>query len=301
MPQNRTSIVIDYASPVPSKKRRKAPISGVVSLIAMVLQYPWGLAWFFIAWGDQGPTGNGPTPGTADFYLVMMVLPTILGFAFGCYSIWAAGIESRNACGVIGLSLVAGELIWYLPEWIWSSTQIVLVFQLGIVVLLSVVIASVLLWAIRRWHHRNERGEPNGSNESGLIVLRRDASLRRRLFGVVFTALAAISAQMFFLWPNHDWKGETRVWNWSEAQKQVVGKTFVPPGADPRYRSVIEPLAPGVRIVRVGEPVLSGGTLFQDDCYVGVATPVLLPSLAILPAAWLFLALRRRLSPRRGE
>jgi len=96
---------------------------------------------------------------------------------------------------------------------------------------------------------------------------------------------------------------EFRIWSWDQPQKAVAGRT-ISPNADPRFRTIIRDLAPGMRSVRIGVQVINGAArpYFLDSCYVGVTRAWLLPLAsvaAILPAIWLAERLHRRSSRQR--
>jgi hypothetical protein len=121
----------------------------------------------------------------------------------------------------------------------------------------------------------------------------------KRFLRWVFNGLAAISL-ILLLYHDLDYlssrHSEARIWSWEEPQRQVPGTISIPRGAnDRRFRTIVTPLAPGIRVVRIGNEVIGNGSpYFDDGCYVAVSTALLLPLLAILPAAWLFVALRKR-------
>jgi hypothetical protein len=49
------------------------------------------------------PPGTSPTPGYITVLNVFMIIPLVVSFGFGCYSVKVAGISLRNILGVIGL------------------------------------------------------------------------------------------------------------------------------------------------------------------------------------------------------
>ena len=112
------SDILNYASPGTAKTRRKVPISGVVSLVAVLAQMPWWHEtrnFVGLMYDDQGPPGVRYPP-TSDWIIFIVwlgvFLPMVVGLACGCYSVKVAGISWRNKFGVLGLILVAALGIW---------------------------------------------------------------------------------------------------------------------------------------------------------------------------------------------
>jgi hypothetical protein len=138
--------ILDYAHPEKSPRHGKEPISGIISIIAMLVQVPWA---FFIYFTAILPQVGGPAIAAPIVVLIVILAlaPSIVSLACGWYSIRIAGVTSRNICGVAGVILVAFEVIWFGGYWLsmLAATEglgalavpLIICFVAGIVVLVS--------------------------------------------------------------------------------------------------------------------------------------------------------------------
>jgi uncharacterized protein (TIGR03382 family) len=111
-PESKSEITpLEYASVGTDRRMRRRPRSGIVSFVAMVLQYLWLVAVALASW-DIGQPGIGLTPTELDVCSAVAFVPTAISLVFGLYSVWVAGFRRRNIFGILALALVALEMIW---------------------------------------------------------------------------------------------------------------------------------------------------------------------------------------------
>jgi len=101
---------LNYAPAAKTKQYRKIPITGIISIVAMLVQIPWSFPALHIlalADYDPGPAGvKEPVPPLVVFFAwTIAFLPALIGLICGCYSVKVAGISWRNSFGVLGLTM----------------------------------------------------------------------------------------------------------------------------------------------------------------------------------------------------
>jgi len=105
-------IPLDYADRSSANRRWwRLPVSGTLAFSFVVLQIPWVLVYrllvLFSLPSSPGATPPPSTPVDVVSLRILGILPSLAGFAFGCYSLKVAGIKRRNLLGIIGLLLSA--------------------------------------------------------------------------------------------------------------------------------------------------------------------------------------------------
>jgi hypothetical protein len=113
--------ILDYDRPG-AKPARSVPISGVVSLVVILLQFLGESIFLYFA--DRMPPVAVPQPEGGIIYgLILLFAPfsILLSLVLGCYSIYRAGISLRNICGVIATCLVIAEVFLILWKFLLSQ------------------------------------------------------------------------------------------------------------------------------------------------------------------------------------
>jgi hypothetical protein len=79
--------------------------AGIASLIALILWFPWGGAWFLFFWIYAGH--DTPTSAEENLFIALVIVPVLVAFGFGLYSMKTHGLSRRNIPGSIGFILSA--------------------------------------------------------------------------------------------------------------------------------------------------------------------------------------------------
>ncbi len=141
--------ILDYARPGTWKGRRRIPVSGIVSLVAIFLQIPWGCFAIIRFWGTPLPTSTPPAILVVGF----VFWPTLVSLLCGCHSLWVAGISWRNTCGVLGLIVVAAEFIWVL--WKAPPSPAAMPDVITAILLIGIAVVAVILFGRNKLGGRN--------------------------------------------------------------------------------------------------------------------------------------------------
>jgi hypothetical protein len=148
--------ILDYAHFEKSKGRERVPISGIISFIAALVQLPWAIFFFFLL---IFPKVGGPpmafSPG--DLLIIILILaPLIVSLAYGCYSISIAGISLRNLFGVLGLTLVGAEIIWFgwYTQWTSAAAAWFEVMEVPLLVCVAAGIVVFVSWTLFKYNRR---------------------------------------------------------------------------------------------------------------------------------------------------
>ena len=74
--QDESSVTLDYATVAIARKQRKWPLSGIYSLVFILIQVPWGILWLGIAFAVDDPKNNAEFWGFLFF--IVIAAPTLL-------------------------------------------------------------------------------------------------------------------------------------------------------------------------------------------------------------------------------
>lgn len=109
---------------------------------------PWAIFFFFLL---IFPKVGGPPMAFSPVELLIIILilaPLIVSLAYGSYSISIAGISLRNVFGVLGLTLVAAEIIWFAWSKAWTPAVAAAfhVLEVPLLICLAAGIFALVAW-----------------------------------------------------------------------------------------------------------------------------------------------------------
>jgi hypothetical protein len=119
--ENDAPPTLDYGHAGIAKKARKMPITGVISFVAILVQFPWAVVCAYLMWlgvlGVNDPSRARVPPSEEFMSFFILALPSLVAVAFGSYSVKVGGITLRNILGVLGVALSAAMLLLPIIEW----------------------------------------------------------------------------------------------------------------------------------------------------------------------------------------